>query len=109
MSDDPRFTAWLEATEAALGAPPAYRIEALVQAAAARADLQRSLEASPPSAPGPALARRLARAEEALACASRELREGMQAHIEELRRARTAAGGYKPQRPNRPAFISKSV
>ncbi|MEE9281743.1 MAG: hypothetical protein V3V67_16345 [Myxococcota bacterium] len=109
MSDDPRFTAWLEVTEAALVAPPAERIEALEQAGAARADLQRSLETSPPCPPGPALARRLARAEEELASVSRELRDGMQGQIEELRRARTAAGGYKPQRPNYPAFISKSV
>ena len=38
-----------------------------------------------------------------------KLRDETRNAINELRRARAANLGYKPARPNRPAFISKSV
>ena len=110
MSDDPRLAAWLEATETALRAAPADRLEAFEHAKAVRADLQRSLEADPPSRPLSAeLSDQLARAEQSLAESTHKLRDETRNAINELRRARAANLGYKPARPNRPAFISKSV
>lgn len=106
MSDDPRFAAWLEATETAVRNVPTERLEALERANAVRADLQRSLEAEPPSRP---LSTELAAAEQSLAEINQKLRDDTQNAINELRRARAANLGYKPTRPNRPAFISKSV
>ncbi len=110
MSDDPRLVEWLDATQSALGAPSDERLQALDQASASRAELQRSLEADPPSQAPPAPPRaEPTRPQEALAGATRQLREDVRAAIEELRRVRVAATGYKPTRPNRPAFVSKSV
>ena len=110
MSDDPRFAAWLEATETAVRNVPTERLEALERANAVRADLQRSLEAEPPSRPlSTELADQLAAAEQSLAEINQKLRDDTQNAINELRRARAANLGYKPTRPNRPAFISKSV
>ena len=110
MSDDPRLVAWLETTETALLAPPADRLEALERANAERADLQRSLETDPPTRPLSAqLSDQLARAEQSLGESSHKLRDETGNAINELRRARAANAGYKPARPNHPAFISKSV
>ena len=110
MSDDPRLAAWLEATETALRAAPADRLEALERSNAVRANLQHSLEADPPSQPPSSqLSDQLARAEQSLAESNQKLRDETQHAVNELRRARAANQGYKPARPNHPAFISKSV
>ncbi len=110
MSDDPRLAAWLEATETALRAAPADRLEALERSNAVRADLQRSLEADPPNHPlSQQLSDQLTRAEQSLAESNQKLRDETQNAVNELRRARAANHGYKPARPNHPAFISKSV
>ena len=110
MSDDPRFVEWPEATRSALGAPSDERLQALDRANTSRAELQRSLEADPPSqAPSAQLSEQLTRAEKALVVATEQLRDDVRTAIEELRQVRAAAGGYKPTRPNRPAFVSKSV
>ena len=106
MNDDPRLAAWLEATETALRAAPAERLEALERANTVRADLQRSLEADPPSRPLSAeLSDRLAAAEQSLAETNQKLRDETRNAVNELRRARAANLGYKPARPNNPAFI----
>lgn len=109
MSEDPRFVAWLEATQspvAAEGLAP----EALELALQARAELRRSLEQDPPAqAPSLELAQKLARAEERLLEATRSLSQCLRARIDELRHVRSAASGYKPSHANHPAFISKSV
>ena len=110
MRDDPRLAAWLEATETALRAAPADRLGVLERSNAVRADLQRSLEADPPNQPvSEQLSERLARAEQSLAESNQKLRDETQNAVNELRRARAANHGYKPARPNHPAFISKSV
>ncbi len=110
MSDDPRLVAWLDTTESALGTAPADQLEALERAKSVRADLQRSLEEDPPSRPLSAeLSHRLARAEQTLAEINRKLLEQTQNAVNELRRARAANLGYKPARPNHPAFISKTI
>jgi hypothetical protein len=110
MSDDPRFVEWLDVTQSALGAPSDESLRALDRAKTARAELQSSLEADPPSqTPSAQLSEQLARAEEALVAATEQLRETVRTAIEELRQVRTATDGYKPTRPNRPAFVSKSV
>ncbi len=110
MRDDPRLVAWLDTTETALGAAPADQLEALERAKSVRADLQRSLEEDPPSRPLSAeLSDRIATAEQTLAEINRKLLDQTQNAINELRRAREANLGYKPARPNHPAFISKSV
>ena len=89
MNDDPRLAAWLEATETALRAAPAERLEALERANTVRADLQRSLEADPPSRPLSAeLSDRLAAAEQSLAETNQKLRDETRNAVNELRRAR---------------------
>ncbi len=37
------------------------------------------------------------------------LRREARENLEELRRVRDATGGYRPTRPNRPAFVSRTI
>ena len=108
--DDPRLIEWLELAERALAAPAEERGEVLSKVAERRAELQGSLEQTPPAEPAAAdLARRLSEAEEALGQLAQTLRDDLQTRVAELRQVRNAAQGYRPARSNTPAFISKSV
>ncbi len=108
--DDPRLIEWLELAERALAAPVEERGEVLRQVAERRAELQGSLEQTPPAEPAAAdLARRLSEAEEALGQLAQTLSDDLKARVAELRQVRKAAQGYRPARSNIPAFVSKSV
>ena len=108
--DDPRLIEWLELAERALAAPVEERGEVLSKVAERRAELQGSLEQTPPAEPAAAdLARRLREAEEALGQLAQTLRDDLQTRVAELRQVRNATQGYRPARSNIPAFVSKSV
>ena len=108
--DDSRLLEWLELAERALAAPAEKRGEILREVAGRRAELQSSLEQTPPTDPPSAdLARRLSESEETLGQLAQSLRDELQTRIAELRQVRDATQGYRPARSNTPAFISKSV
>ena len=108
--DDPRLIQWLDLAERALAAPAEERGEVLREIAERRAELQGSIEQTPPTDPPAAdLARRLSETEEALGQLAQTLRDDLQTRVAELRQVRNAAQGYRPARSDTPAFISKSV
>ncbi len=107
---DPRLVRWAELTEAALARPEPERAAALEELASERAELQRSLETTPPAQlPDAELAGRLRRAETELGSELGRLRHALLDQLEGLRDARRAAQGYRPARGNRPAFVSRSA
>jgi hypothetical protein len=107
---DARLMRWLELSRRALALPPAARLGELEALCAERAELERSLQSSPPADGVPAdLAFELERAERDLQQAFAELRGDLGQRIEALRRARQAATGYRPAATVLPAFISRSV
>ena len=108
--DDPRLLDWLELTKRALEASQDNRGEVLREVSLGRAELQRSLEQTPPSSPpGPERARKLGEAEAELELLASDLRSQIETRIGELRKLRSATQGYRPARSNTPAFVSRSI
>ncbi len=108
--DDPRLLNWLELTRRALEASDARVGEVLQDVSSGRAELQRSLEESPPiSPPRPELTRQLQQAQAELETRVGGLREQIEKRLAELRQVRSATAGYRPARTDTPAFLSKSV
>ncbi len=108
--DDPRLVDWLKLTRQALEASKEELAQTLQQVSSGRAELQRSLEESPPSsAPGEELARELEQAEAELEHLVAGVREQLEARLAELRKLQSGTAGYRPARSNTPAFVSKSV
>ncbi len=108
--DDPRLVDWLKLTRQALEASKEELAQTLQQVSSGRAELQRSLEESPPSsAPGKELAHELEQAEAELERLVAGVREQLEARLAELRKLQSGTAGYRPARSNTPAFVSKSV
>jgi hypothetical protein len=105
-----RWREWLARTEETLRAPAGSRPDALAALAEQRGRLQRALEDDPATRPPPPpLAAQLRAAEQALAQALAHWRAALGEQAEAVRRARLATGGYRPARPDRAAFVSRSV
>ncbi len=108
--DDPRLQDWLTRTLDALHAPEEELSQALATLAARRSDLVRSLRDRPMDPPASsALAARLDDAERSLESLIERLRERARTRVAELRKRQAATQGYRPTRPNRPAFVSRSI
>jgi hypothetical protein len=107
---DRRLEEWLALSQLVLSAQPADRASEFVRCEERRAELQASLEAEPPlSRPSSELARALRESEDAIQKLGDELCRELATHLEELRKVRSAAQGYRPTRGSRPAFVSRSV
>jgi hypothetical protein len=108
--NDPRLEEWLALNEAALAAPHDTRAAALTWMHARRADLVASLGQTPPAGPASAeLSSELTRTEAALLELGELTLTDLSKLLGDVRRVRGAAQGYRPSRPNHPAFVSKSV
>ena len=109
MSDDPRWLEWLRIAKGATEGPDAERVQRLEDARRARAELQTSLERTPPRPPSAELARQLREVETALAELARRARSELATALEELRRVRAGARGYRSEPTSAPSLISRSV
>lgn len=108
--DDPRLLEWLELTQRVLDANEENLFEVLEQAHARRAELQASLESTPPENPPSAeLIQKLRDSENTLDDLMMNLRTDMREKLAELRQIRSGTKGYRPARTNLPAFLSRSV
>jgi hypothetical protein len=106
---DPRWLEWLRVSREAAEAPDDVRVLRLDEARRARAELQAAFEREPPCAPDPELARAIRDIETSIAARAQQARDQLAVAIEELRRVRAAALGYRPEQPTRPSLVSRNV
>lgn len=107
--DDPRWQEWLRVARSAAEGPDAERVQRLDDACRARAELQASFERTPPRPPTPDVARQLQEVESALAELARRAQSQLAAALEELRRVRAGARGYRPEPTSTPSLVSRNV
>ena len=107
--DDPRWLEWLRITRGAAEGPDAERVQRLDDARRAREELKVSFERTPPRPPTPDVARQLQEVESALAELARRAQSQLAAALEELRRVRAGARGYRPEPTSAPSLVSRNV
>jgi hypothetical protein len=101
---------WRELSQRVLGLSPVERLAELDALVASRAELERSLRASPPAGGiDRDQALELERTEAELTRVLGELQADMSQRIDALRRAREATSGYRPTALSHAAFVSRSV
>lgn len=106
---DPRWLEWLRVSRSAVEAPESERILRLDDARRARAELRATFDRDPPRAPSPEVARQLREVEAALDALAVQARDQLAAALEELRRVRAGARGYRPEPNSTPSLISRNV
>jgi hypothetical protein len=107
--NDPRWLEWLRVSRAATDAPETERMLRLDEASRARAELCAAFDRDPARAPNPDLARQLREVEASIAAMAQQARDQLAAALEELRRVRAGAQGYRPEQSSAPSLISRSV
>lgn len=107
--NDPRWLEWLRIATSAVEGPDAERVQRLEEARRARAELQTSLERDPPRPPSAELARQLRAVETSLGELARRAQGELAAALDELRRVRAGARGYRSEPTSAPSLISRNV
>ena len=107
--NDPRWLEWLRVSRGAAEGPDAERVQRLDDARRAREELKTSFARTPPRPPTPDVARQLQEVEIALAELARRAQSQLAAALEELRRVRAGARGYRPEPTATPSLVSRNV